>query len=124
MLPRVRARTLPLDNEYRCMPFNYEKGKCVLMDNESLKVAACLIEQAPEILHRWERRVRAEIPGSRAQLPLALRNNLGPLLIEVARALCPTGEQPTLIAGLTLSQDHGSHRAKLVEYRIGEVFLE
>lgn len=88
------------------------------------QTAALLLTQAPAILRRWEERVRREIPASEAQAPLVLQNNLGPLLTEVARALSSTDEPQTMIAGLTLSQDHGSHRAGLVEYSMGEVFLE
>jgi serine phosphatase RsbU (regulator of sigma subunit) len=94
------------------------------MELNSLETATRLLTQAPEILRRWEGRVRAEIPGSRAQKPLVLRNNLSSFVTEVARALSPTGVSPTTIAGLTLSEDHGSHRASLAEYRMGEVFLE
>jgi len=83
-----------------------------------------LAREAPEILRRWDGRVRAEISASRAQAPLALHNNLSSLLVEVARALCPDGEPDALIKGLTLSQDHGGHRAALAEYTLGEVFLE
>jgi len=86
--------------------------------------AALLLQQAPEILRRWDRRVRREIPASREQQPLVLQNNLGPLLTEVARALSPTGQPPVTIQGLTLSQDHGDHRAMIAEYSIGEMFLE
>ena len=68
--------------------------------------------------------MRREIPASRAQQPLVLQNNLGPLLTEVARALSPTGQAPVTIEGLTLSQDHGDHRALLAEYSMGEMFLE
>jgi serine phosphatase RsbU (regulator of sigma subunit) len=89
-----------------------------------MKSAANLIEQVPEILRRWDRRVRAEIPASRDQHTLVLQNNLGPLLGEVARALSPTGEPEITIEGLTLSQDHGNHRARLAEYSIAEMFLE
>src|SRR4051794_27668375 len=88
------------------------------------ETAALLIRQAPEILRRWDRRVGAEIPASRAQKPLVLRNNLGGLLIEVGRALSPTGQPPETIEGLNLSQDHGGHRAMLAEYSLAEVFLE
>src|SRR5687767_12754045 len=86
------------------------------------KTAARLGEQAAEILRRWDQCVRAEIPASREQQPLVLQNNLGQLLGEVARALSPTGEADATIAGLTLSQDHGGHRAELPGYRIDEVF--
>jgi serine phosphatase RsbU (regulator of sigma subunit) len=86
--------------------------------------ATLLLKQAPEILRRWDRRVRREIPASRSQAPLVLQNNLGPLLVEVARALSPTGQPPASIEGLNLSQDHGGHRATLAEYSLGEVFLE
>src|SRR5207244_11424351 len=83
--------------------------------------AALLLKQAPEILRRWDRRVRRKIPASRAQQPLVLQNNLGPLLVELARALFPTGQPEATIEGLTLSQDHGGHRAALAEYSLGEV---
>jgi hypothetical protein len=86
--------------------------------------AAHLLRQAPQILLRWDRRVRREIPASRAQQPLILQNNLGPLLVEVARTLSPNGQPPVTVEGLSLSQDHGAHRARLVEYSIGEMFLE
>ncbi len=85
---------------------------------------ARLLRRAPEILSRWDRRVRLEIPASRAQAPLVLRNNLDSLLTEVARALSPNGQTQLTVEGLTLSQDHGGHRARLVEYSIGEMFLE
>jgi serine phosphatase RsbU (regulator of sigma subunit) len=88
------------------------------------ETAALLLRQAPEILCQWDRRVRREIPASRAQAPLVLQNNLGPLLVEVARTLSPTGQPEATIAGLTLSQDHGGLRAALAEYSLGEVFLE
>jgi signal transduction histidine kinase len=83
-----------------------------------------LIRQAPEIIRRWDRRVRAEIPASDKQPELVLQNNLASLLVEVARALHPSLEAHVMIAGLTLSEDHGSHRARLAEYSIGEVFVE
>jgi serine phosphatase RsbU (regulator of sigma subunit) len=86
--------------------------------------AALLIQRAPEILRRWDHRVRREIPASRAQQPLVLQNNLGPLLVEVAKALSPTGQPESTIEGLTLSQDHGGQRALLAEYSLGEMFLE
>jgi serine phosphatase RsbU (regulator of sigma subunit) len=86
--------------------------------------AARLLEQAGEILRRWDQRVRAEIPASREQQPLVLHNNLGQLLGQVARALSPTDEGDTTVAGLTLSQEHGGHRAELPAYSLGEVFLE
>jgi len=88
------------------------------------ETAALLILQVPEILRRWERRVRMEVPASRAQDRLVLQNNLEPLLMEVARTLNPNGHPPAKIEGLTLSQDHGGHRATLAEYSVGEVFLE
>src|SRR3954470_22482216 len=94
------------------------------LSNDYSKTAAHLIREAPRIIRRWERRVRAEIPASRAQQPLVLHNNLGGLLTEVARALSPTGQPERTIEGLTLSQDHGGRRATLAEYSLGEVFLE
>lgn len=90
----------------------------------SLEAADRLRKRTPEIIRRWEERMRVEIPASRGQHPLALRNNLEPLLTEVASALCPTGDRQAMIEGLTLSEDHGGHRAKLPDYSIGEVFLE
>src|SRR5437868_2641328 len=86
--------------------------------------AALLLQRAPDILRRWDRRVRREIPASRAQQPLVLQNNLGLLLAEVARALTPTRPIQATVRGLNLSQDHGGHRATLSEYSIGEMFLE
>jgi serine phosphatase RsbU (regulator of sigma subunit) len=88
------------------------------------ETAALLCQHTPEILRQWDRRVRREIPASRAQAPLVLQNNLGQLLGEVTRALSPTGQVEATIAGLSLSQDHGGHRATLAEYSIGEMFLE
>ena len=61
------------------------------MSKDYPETAALLRKQAPEILRRWDRRVRREIPASRAQQPLVLQNNLGPLLVEVARGSLPTG---------------------------------
>ena len=86
--------------------------------------ATLLLQQVPEILRRWEQRVRLEIPASREQQPLVLQNNLGLLLGEVTQALSPTGQPVATIAGLTLSQDHGGQRAALAEYSLGEMFLE
>jgi hypothetical protein len=88
------------------------------------QTATLLIESVPEILRRWEQRVRREIPASRVQDRLVLQNNLEPLLMEVARTLNPNGHPLARIEGLSLSQDHGGHRATLVEYSLGEVFLE
>jgi serine phosphatase RsbU (regulator of sigma subunit) len=99
--------------------------------NESLtmsefypETAARLVQSVPVILRRWVTRVRQEIPASRAQARLVLRNNLESLLMEVARTLNPNGHPPALVEGLSLSQDHGGHRATLAEYSLGEVFLE
>lgn len=89
-----------------------------------LDAAESLIRQTPEILHRWERRVRSEVSASRDQEPLVLQNNLARLLAEVARALSPDGEPAALIGGLTLSEDHGGHRARVMEYTLAEVFVE
>src|SRR5205823_3724805 len=69
------------------------RGKEHLVNQHYPDTAALLLQQAPEILRRWDRRVRREIPASRAQAPLVLQNNLGPLLTEVAKALSPT-DQP------------------------------
>lgn len=88
------------------------------------ETAALLLQQASEILRRWDQRVRREIPASRSQEPLVLQNNLGALLAEVAKALSPTGQPAVTIEGLTLSQNHGGHRALLAEYSLGEMFLE
>jgi serine phosphatase RsbU (regulator of sigma subunit) len=89
------------------------------------ETASRLLQQAPEILSRWERLVRREIPASREQQPLALQRYLALLLAEVARALSPAGPaQLTTVEESTLSQDHGGDRALLAEYRIGDVFLE
>jgi serine phosphatase RsbU (regulator of sigma subunit) len=86
--------------------------------------AALLIELVPEILRRWDQRVRREIPASRAQEQLVLQNNLGLLLGEVARALSPSSQFQAAVEELNLSEDHGGHRATLAEYSIGEMFLE
>jgi serine phosphatase RsbU (regulator of sigma subunit) len=94
------------------------------MSKNYSETAALLLKQGPEILRRWDRRVRRKIPASRGQQPLVLQNNLGPLLVEVARVLSPTGQPEATIEGLTLSQDHGGQRAGLAEYSLGEVFLE
>jgi serine phosphatase RsbU (regulator of sigma subunit) len=88
------------------------------------ETAACLLRQGPEILGRWERLVRREIPASRAERPLALQKYLLLLLAEVAGALSPIGQPQPAAEGLTLSQDHGGQRALLAEYRIADVFLE
>lgn len=86
--------------------------------------AALLVERVPEILSRWDHRVRREIPASGPQEALVLQNNLGLLLGEVARALSPGGRLEAAVEELNLSEDHGGHRATLVEYSMGEMFLE
>lgn len=91
---------------------------------ERAVAAGELMQRAPEIIERWETRVREAIPASRGQRQLVLRNNLVSFLGEVACALAPTGERPELIEGMTLSEDHGGHRALLREYDISAVFLE
>jgi serine phosphatase RsbU (regulator of sigma subunit) len=83
-----------------------------------------LLKHAPEILRRWERRVRSEVPASQEQQGLVLRNNLHRLLAEVAGALIPAALPEELIAGLTVSQDHGGQRALLAAYSLADVFLE
>ena len=81
-------------------------------------------EASPEILRRWERRVRAEIPAAKEQHRSVLRNNLQRLLVEIARSLSPTAPLEPLIEGLTTSQDHGGLRAVLAAYSLAAVFLE
>ncbi len=94
------------------------------MSADPLFTANYLLQHATDIIRRWAVRVRAEIPASRDQQPLVLQNNLEQFLGEVAWALAPNAEPRTLIAGRTLSEDHGGHRARLSEYDIGAVFLE
>ena len=94
------------------------------MDPNSVSTEDRLLHAAPEILRRWERRVRAEIPAARGQHRRVLRNNLESLLGEVARKLSPESQAEILREGLTLSQDHGDQRANLTPYGISELFLE
>jgi serine phosphatase RsbU (regulator of sigma subunit) len=100
------------------------RGKEHRVSEHYPETAALLLRQVPEILQRWDERVRQEIPASRSQGRLVLQNNLGQLLGEVTQALFPTGAPVATIEGLTLSQDHGRHRAELAEYSIDEMFLE
>src|SRR5438552_11623761 len=90
----------------------------------SSDTAVRLLEQAPEILRRWERRVRAEVSGSKGLRKPVLRNRLGFLLASVARVLSPNAEPEPFIKGLSISQDHGAHRALTGEYSLADVFLE
>jgi serine phosphatase RsbU (regulator of sigma subunit) len=86
--------------------------------------AGRLVRRAPEILRRWEGRVRAEVCASRGLQRPVLRNRLGFLLASVARVLSPTAEPEPFIEGLSISQDHGAHRAHTGEYSLADVFLE
>lgn len=88
------------------------------------EMAESLLAQSLEILRRWEARVRSEIPASRRQQPLVLRNNLHLLLREMAEELSPGDVLPASIDGLNLSQDHGEQRAELPDYTLSDVFLE
>lgn len=94
------------------------------MSDRSLATAVRLLKRAPEIMRRWESRVRAEIPASREQKSSVLLNNLQRLLVEIARTLSPTAPLHHPIEGLTTSQDHGGLRAQLAEYDLAAVFLE
>lgn len=94
------------------------------MNANATCVAARLLEHATEIVDRWTDRVRREISASRQQKSLVLENNLKLFLREVAWALDPNTPPPALIAGRTLSEDHGNHRAELSEYDVGALFLE
>lgn len=94
------------------------------MSGDGRETAARLFGQAREIMRRWEERVRTEIPASNEQRGSVLRNNLERLLAEVARTLAPGFCVTERIEGLTISEDHGSGRALLAEYRLAEVFLE
>jgi len=49
---------------------------------------------------------------------------LGFLLGSVARVLSPTAEPELLVEGLSISQDHGAHRASMGEYSLADVFIE
>src|SRR5688500_15903769 len=94
------------------------------MAMSSADVATRLVKQAPAILRRWESRVRSEVSASRDLQRLVLRNRLGFLLGSLARALCPTAEPELSIEGLSISQDHGAHRALQGDYSLADVFLE
>ncbi len=94
------------------------------MSDPTAQTAARLVKQAPEILRRWERRVRAEVSSSKKVEGFALRNRLGFLLAGVARGLSPAAGAEPLIEGLTLSQDHGAQRATHAGYTLADVFLE
>src|SRR5438552_1691326 len=83
-----------------------------------------LLRRAPEILRRWECRVRDEVSASKALQRPVLRNRLGFLLAGVARVLAPTDDPELFIEGLSISQDHGAHRALTGEYSLADVFLE
>jgi serine phosphatase RsbU (regulator of sigma subunit) len=86
--------------------------------------AARLLRQAPEILRRWERRVRSQVPAAKGQHRSVLREHLQQLLGEVARSLSPTIPPEDLTAGLTIAQSQGGSRALLAEYSLAAVFFE
>src|SRR5207237_2255459 len=90
----------------------------------SPNISRRLLKRAPEILRRWERRVREEVSASHDLQRPVLRNRLGALLAAVARALSPGAEPEPLVEGLSISQDHGAHRALVGEYSLADVFLE
>src|SRR5207237_308695 len=83
-----------------------------------------LLDQAPDILRRWERRVRAEVSASRSIQTPVLQSRLGLLLGGVARILSPTVEPEPFIEGLSIFQAHGAHRALTAEYSLADVFFE
>jgi signal transduction histidine kinase len=85
--------------------------------------AACLIEQVPEILRRWEARVRREVPAAKELEGSTLYNNLRPFLGEVASTLAPAAQLETP-AESNSAREHGSLRALLPAYSVGDVFRE
>src|SRR5579872_1621675 len=94
-------------------------------DHSDLKlVAARLHEKTPDIMRRWEERVREDVPAADQQDYLVLRNHVPHFLTGLewciksgSRRGAPSGQD-------ALSNEHGEQRAGIEVYSIAQVLLE
>src|SRR5262245_4487630 len=79
-----------------------------------------LHKQIPEILRRWEIRVRALLPEARRETTPVLIDHLPLFLEELAKALSPTEGQPVDATW----KIHGKLRATQTDYSLQQVLQE
>lgn len=86
-----------------------------------------ITQHIPQIMQRWEERVRRTVPAARGQEQLALRDGLPGFLHKIAEALDapqPPPELPNSDVLVASSSRHGEQRARLGRYSIGQVLQE
>jgi signal transduction histidine kinase/ActR/RegA family two-component response regulator len=86
------------------------------------EAATRLREQTPEILRRWEARVRAEIPHTRHQPGPVLINNL-PEFLQSLVLVVETGRKEDCAVS-EASKEHAAQRARLLDYPLDRVLME
>lgn len=83
-----------------------------------------LREKIPEIMHRWEERVRAEVPAARDEGTAVLRDHLPEMLEVMARILADEVDTATAARDFGYIISHGSERAALLLYTLEQMILE
>lgn len=88
-------------------------------------VAVRVRERLPEVLERWERHARADVPAARDLDRETLYNNLPQVLEQIAAVLVSSiGQDAYFYAEIPASREHAEQRARLEGYSLDQVILE
>src|SRR5438874_2697902 len=86
------------------------------------EAAARLREQTPEMMRRWEARVRAEVPEVQHQPGPVLINNM-PEFLQALAFVVETGRKEDRAVS-EASKGHAEERARLLDYPLDRVLRE
>jgi PAS domain S-box-containing protein len=78
----------------------------------------------PEIMHRWDARVRAEIPAAEHQRTSVLHDHLAKMLEVMAKVLADRTDPATAAMDLGYIITHGVERAGISDYTLEQMILE
>lgn len=87
-------------------------------------VSEQLRSQVPDIMKRWEDRVRAEVPASADQAQIILRNSIPDMLEVLCKVLSAETDPRTAARDLSYITVHGAERADVLVYTLEEMILE
>jgi PAS domain S-box-containing protein len=87
-------------------------------------VAARLRRLIPEIMRRWDERVRAEIPAAEHQEKSVLHDHLAEMLEVMAKVLEDRTDPATAALDLGFIITHGTDRAAIPAYTLEQMILE
>ena len=86
--------------------------------------AARLRALIPDIMSRWDERVRAEVAAATHSDRVILHDSLAPMLEVMAKVLADETDPRTAARDLDLMSGHGEERANQASYSISELLLE